>query len=347
MSNQYLILIILATCLLAFQSSFGQQAIFDQYASVEPVRIEANQVNPAWENHHFSTDDCKCVYGDDYFLAIKEAEVETTNLMITLQGGGACWPGTIQCKAKATDADVKDAAFINALADKLPDSWHQVFIPYCDGSVYMGDGQRDYDNDNKTDHWHDGLKMSVASLNVVKEKFPEANRIFITGCSAGGYGTIIQTRLLRHLYPEAAIYVLNESGPGLLRPDTTTREVVDAAWNLSRLIPANCASCEDQMLYWYSDLLKDPDIKIGLYSSYEDGVIGQSFLKLKPEAYKKLLLTTSNDLNQAYPDQFKRFFINGNTHCVQDRNYTINGATYWDWVLAFVQDDPAWKDTLE
>lgn len=346
LNNHLKIFAVLAFCFVLFKG-FGQQQFFDKFSTIKPISHQENQAYKGWENYFFSTDDCKCVYGDDFFIAIKEALEPSKNLMISLQGGGACWPGTIQCKSNATDEDLEKARFISQLEAKLPERWHQVFIPYCDGSVYMGDKAQDYDNNKQIDHWHDGLKISVASLSFVKKKVPIASKIFITGCSAGGYGTIFQLRLLRYLYPNARIYVLNESGPGLFRPDDVTRETINTAWNLNQLVPENCERCEEQLIYWYDQLLEDPRVKIGLYSSYIDEVIGQSFLRMQPKEYKSLLLGTSGDLNAAHPKQFKRFFINGNTHCVADRYYKVKGMSYWDWILAFLNDDPTWVDTLE
>lgn len=335
------------TLLFVFLDSNAQAGLFEQFADIEPISHRENRVYQGWENYFFSEADCKCVYGDDFFIALKKADTTTQNIMISLQGGGACWPGVIQCKPTADDADVEKASFASQLAEKLPDNWHQVFIPYCDGSVYMGMAERDYDNDAQTDHWHDGLKVSVASLSFVKKQFPEASKIFLTGCSAGGYGTILQLRFLRYLYPQATIYVMNESGPGLFRPDSTTWETIKTAWNLDRLIPEDCERCNGQLIYWYEEMLKDPKIKIGLYSSFQDEVIGQAFLKLEPQSYESLLMGATNYLHDKYPNQFKRFFIEGNSHCVDDRNYEIKGTKYWDWVLSFLNESQDWVDLLE
>jgi len=271
----------------------SQKSFFDTYGAIEPVRIQENAVVDGWQNYYFSTEDCKCISGGEFFVALKENASPTTNLMITLQGGGACWPGKVQCKPNAIDADVLDANFTSQLDERLAEDWNQAVIPYCDGSVYMGDTELDYDGDGETDYFHNGLKNSIAGLKLVQKNFPKASKIFLTGCSAGGYGTIIQLRLIRFLYPEATIYVLNESGPGLMKPETDFWNLIDSSWNLKQLVPGNCAQCEGQLIYWYEDMLNDPRIKIGLFSSYMDHVIGQDFLNMEPEKYKSLLLKTT------------------------------------------------------
>lgn len=328
-------------------SCSSNKSFFKEYGNIIPERTEPNSIFNEWQNHYFSTEDCKCVYGSEYFIATKEAPSYTSNLMISLQGGGACWPGLEQCKPVVTEEDVRAGAFAIDLSERLAQEWNQVVIPYCDGSTYLGDTERDYDSDGTVDHWHYGLKNSVAALDFIHDKFPGVTKIFLTGCSAGGYGTIIQSRLLKELYPDASIYVLNESGPGIVRPETEFLNMLDRSWNLKQLIPNDCDACSDQLLYWYEDILKDPKIKVGLYSAYEDNVIGHSFLNLTPVEYKSLLLKTSGDVNSRYPTRFKRFFIKGDSHCVQDRDYEVNGTTYWDWVMAFIHDEEYWVDILE
>ena len=135
--------------------------------------------------------------------------------MITLQGGGASWPGLEDCKEEGNEDDVFTSEFATELAEKLGQEWNHVMIPYCDGSIYMGDLAADYDEDGFVDHWHWGFRASSAGVALAVKNFPELKNIFITGCSAGGYGTIPLARLIQYHYPEANIYVLNESGPGL------------------------------------------------------------------------------------------------------------------------------------
>lgn len=333
--------------LLAFLACSPAKSLLKTYDDIVPVRSQKNTKLDTWQNLYFSKEDCKCVQGEEFYMAVKQVSVHSTNLMISLQGGGACWPGMPHCKPKATEEDVLISNFTTELADRLGEAWNQVVIPYCDGSVYMGDTDQDYDGDSKTDHWHHGLKNSVAALRQTKKQFPQASKIFLTGCSAGGYGTISNIRLIRELYPQAIIYVLNESGPGLLKPDQDFWKMLNTNWKLSQLTPENCEKCEGQLIYWYDAVLKDPKIKIGLYSSYMDEVVAQAFLNMEPEAFKTLLLKTTSELNDKYPNQFKRFFINGNSHCVQNRNYEVNGHKFWDWILDFLNEKEGWTDVLE
>jgi len=321
----------------------------DKYAYLEPVRSVPNQQIPAWVNHYFDRSDCRCIFDGEYFVSVKDAYPNSRNLMITLQGGGASWPGLEDCKESVDEEDIYTTEFTTELAEKMGQEWNQVMIPYCDGSIYMGDHAADYDEDGDVDHRHWGFRASSAGVALVIKFFPDLENIFVTGCSAGGYGTIVLTRLIQSHYPEAKIYVANESGPGLFNPeDRETWNKIKEAWKLDQLLPGDCEPWDGQLIYLYENLLENnPNLKIGLYSSYEDFVISEEYLHMTPEDFKSLLLSASGDLNEKYPDQFKRFFIEGDSHCVEDRNYQIDGMSYWDWIQHLINNSDLWNDLLE
>ena len=128
-------------------------------------------------------------------------------------------------------------------------------------------------------------------------------------------------------------------------------ETIVTQWNLNNAIDANCASCNGQLISWYDDLLKnDSKIKIAQYSSYEDGTIRMFLDDIPGFTFQNHLLATTNDLYNKYPEQYKRFLIAGESHCLfpmEARDYSIGGQSYWDWVLAFVNEDASWQDILE
>ena len=321
----------------------------DKYSHLEPARSEPSSKLEGWTNYYFSREDCRCLYDGEYFVSLQKAYPDSKNLMISLQGGGASWPGLEESKEEVYEEDVFTAEFTTELALRMDQEWNQVVIPYCDGSIYMGDLAADYDEDGHVDHWHWGFRASSAGVALAVKNFPELRNIFITGCSAGGYGSIIVTRIIQYHYPEAHIFVLNESGPGLFHPqDRETWNTIKKAWNLDQLLPEDCEKCDGELIYLYEDLLEqNRNLKIGLYCSYEDFVIAEEYLKMAPESFRSLLLSASGYLNEKYPDQFKRFFIKGDSHCVENRNYQIDGTIYWDWVLGLLADNEQWADMLE
>ena len=321
----------------------------EKYASIEPVRSEPSLRPEGWINYFFSRKDCRCLFDGEYFVSVQEAYPDSKNLMISLQGGGASWPGLDESKEEVNRDDIYVSEFTTELALRLDQEWNQLVIPYCDGSIYMGDKAADYDEDGDVDHWHWGYRASSAGVALAVKNFPELENIFITGCSAGGYGTIVVARLIDYHYPDANIFVLNESGPGMFHhEDIETWNIIKQAWNLDPMLTRDCDDCDGELIYLYEDLLgRNQNLKIGLYSSYEDFVIAEEYLQMIPENFRTLLVSSSGYLNKKYPDQFKRFFIKGNSHCVEDRDYQINGTTYWDWICGILNDNEHWIDILE
>lgn len=340
---------ILLSAFVLISGSYGFcQSAGETYSDITPVKTAVNAVDAEWEDYYFSKEDCRCVYGDEYFVSIRETDPNSKNLIVTLQGGGACWPGMKDCKPTAEPKDVLWAQRSTALNDLLGGNYNQLFMPYCDGSIYHGDATADYDNNGEADHWHWGIRNSTAGLELAAKKFPGVEKIILTGCSAGGFGTFQNVKILRRLYPQARIYIINESGQGFFNPDAENTEMIYKTWNVEKLMPeAPCDTCDSQLIFSYLDLLKDPNIKAALFSSYYDEVIGQHFLKMEPEGFKELLLSTSNRIHEAYPNSFKRFFINGKSHCVRDMEYKVNGMSYLEWILAFVREEDSWTDQME
>jgi len=322
----------------------------DDYFDIEFSGQEQNSLLSDWDTYFFDTNDCKCVFGQEYFVFVKDNGGKNKNLVFALQGGGACIPGWEgMCKEEVSDEDVYNAEYHYHYEGSPVKEWNSIFVPYCDGSVHMGDNAADYDQDGEVDYWHWGLHSTSASVALASQLFPEVEKILITGCSAGGYGTFIATMLIRLQYPGADIYVLNESGPGLTDPDDKeTWEIIRSTWNIEALLPGECDQCDDQLIFLYKWMLKyDPKLKIGLYSSYEDEVISEEFLQMIPGDYKSHLMTTSGDIHSAFPEKFKRFFINGNSHCVEDYTYEIDGTSLTEWIEQLVTDDAGWEDLLE
>ena len=325
---------------------------YGKYDYIQPS--SSAMVGDGWEEFNFSSEDCKCLNGGAFKAAVKDNS-SGSNLVITLQGGGACWTGVPgNCEGSATTVSsnyISIANFSLALADSLGETWDHVMIPYCDKSVYTGDNSVDYDNDGDVQHFW-GFRNSSAGVNLAVENFPNANRILLTGCSAGGYGTIFMVGLVRYHYPNAEIYVINESGAGLFNPDDPVAWTnIRSNWGIVPAIPEGCAGCDQQFTDWYGHFMStDEKLKVAQYHAYQDGVI-RFFLGMvdTPVAFESHLLLSTNALNSQYPDRYKRFFITGDSHCQSEagRNYAIGGQTYWNWVQAFMNDDPAWVERLE
>jgi hypothetical protein len=227
-------------------------------------------------------------------------------------------------------------------------NWNFIYVPYCDGSLHIGDNDADYDGDGTVDHWHWGLKSTSAAVRLMRSSFPDSREILITGCSAGGAGTIGAAAVARLQFPEARIYVLNISGPGLVNPeDSDVPGLIKETWNIAQFIPDDCPMCNQQLTYMYAWLLDhDSRLKVGLFSSYNDAVRSTG-LGMAPQAYRSLILGSTDVIRADHPATFERFFIAGDGHCLDDYSYRVGTLSFWDWISYLVNDDPHWTDILE
>jgi hypothetical protein len=315
--------------------------------SVPYSSSSALQSDPEWTIYKFNRSVCKCIYGDEFQIGYKK-KTETDNIIFFMSGGGACWEGNAACMKSA----------------KLPSGWKQspgfpyngwsvIHMPYCDGSVHMGDNIINYDGKV---HNHMGLKLTTAGVSLMKKINPNPPKILITGSSAGGYGTFVAYLLIRRFFPDSAIYIFNDAGPGLWNQENGMKEKISTAWKYLSFFPKSCANCNEHLIYLYDWILqRDTNIKIGLFSSYNDSTVGNYYLKLNtketPFGYKNLLMSTTGEIQAKHPGRFKRFFIDSDIHCVVNApgkySYKIQGISVAGWIRNMLNDDPAWKDLLE
>ncbi len=305
-------------------------------------------VESGWDIYHYYLADCRCILGDEYQLASRKGS-ESAKTVLWLEGGGACFPGRDECTKEATFNLRK---LQSGLASSSPDNpvkdWNFIYAPYCDGSIHLGDSDSDYDVNGEIDHWFWGLKNTSAAVRLMEELFPQSQEILIAGCSAGGYGTLGTTPMIRLQFPGADLYVLNESGLGLMNPAILpTYRTAYQIWNLTHLFPLDCPQCGDQYIYMYPWMLaRDPRLRVGVFSSYRDATFSANW-EMAPEDFETLLLEKTESARKEYPDLFKRFFIKGGGHCVQNYSYAVNGVLIWDWIGYLVANDPRWADILE
>ncbi len=248
----------------------------------------------------------------------------------------------------AAGADGGPFGPVSADPDNPVARWNYIYVPTCDGSFHFGDAAADYDDDGMPDHFHNGLRQTSAAVSLMKQLFPNSRKILIAGSSNGGYGTFGATPIVRLAFPDARLYVLNDSGPGLFRPEEPALwPVLIKTWNLSSMLPTNCQQCQNQLIYLFDWMLDyDSKLKIGMYTSYQDAVVSQ-VVGMSGAENEQLLRTTTTQIHQNHPDTFKRYFIQGDSHCIADFYNQVNGVTVWMWLDAFINDRPGWDEILE
>jgi len=292
-------------------------------------------------NHQFGEGDGPlCLTGKPYTMATRDEGTE--DLMIFLQGGGACWfdlcAATSEAGPGIPAAGIlnPDPASNNPLA-----GISTVYLPYCDGGLFASDADVDTNNDGINDRFHRGLHNLSAGLDVAVRAFPAPRRIVLVGVSGGGYGTLFALPIVRQLYPGISIDVVNDSGIGINRPnDPDFNQQIIEYWNIGGFFPASCPECNVQgssagIINW--QLQQDPNVRLGMLSYTQDSTIGTFFLGIGGPAFEAVLRPTLADVEAANPGRMRSFVHAGTSHTfLLGLSASVEGVSVGDWVDAMI-----------
>lgn len=304
-------------------------------------------------NHRFGSGDGPlCIDGSEFTMATRGQN--TRELVIFLQGGGACWPGFDACTTNVSEG-IPKAGILDPDKENNPlASWNTVYVPYCDGGLHASDVDRDEDGDGQNDRFQRGLHNLSASLDVAVRTFPAPSRIVLAGSSAGGFGTTFALPLVRNLYPTVPIEVVNDSGLGVLRPDEP--EFTSARfeqWNVTAFLPASCETCigDDGHTTDYHkwQLEQDDNFTLGMMSYTQDAVIAVTFTQAGGEVFEEALIEELADLEGDYPDRVKSFVVDGTAHTflMSSLETTAGGVSVSDWLTAMLEGSADWVSTSD
>ncbi len=259
----------------------------------------------------------RCLRGEPFRAATREGASD--DLLIFLQGGGACWSQFCLAVTKAPPG----MPTVDVLDPTLP--WnpfrdHDVaYAPYCDASLFSGDTEIDEDGDGVTDRYHRGLANLSATLDLAQERFPSPPRVVLSGSSGGAYGTILGAILVRSVFPDAEVVLLADSGTGVARGSSDPSYVRDLLDEIgaSGFLPPDCPDCLADgnvtgVLDWW--MQQDTALRVGVFSSWYDSIIGDVFLQLPPATFRDELASATSALHAAYPDRYRRFVVDGRMH---------------------------------
>lgn len=332
----------------------------DRYIGILPT---GTSTFGEWTVNYF-TSPAICLDGSGFIASVKKKDPRKA--VLYLEGGGGCWDYD-SCYGFLPTVEKKAAGLPPTLPSGLLDDtdprnpfkdWSMVYGSYCDGSVWSGDTDNVYTNadgtDNRLTHHHGHADVSAA-VTLLRENFPLAETVLVTGVSAGGYGTLMAYMVTKTQYPISTVDVINDSGPGLYNPSSPgLLNKARISWGFDKFLPKGnaCPQCNEQLLYiveWY--LRRDPRLSFGLVSYEWDFMVGLIFLQMSGPDYEKLLVTTSGNIHDRYPDRFKRFFMIGRDHTIisSPPYYTraVKGTVVSQWTEDLVTGSPVWSDLIE
>jgi hypothetical protein len=180
---------------------------------------------------------------------------DSDNLVVVLEPGGACWDydsctGKNGIRGAANVDGLPDdhyqmapiiSPFLNRGFDTNPSkTWNLVYVPYCTGDVHTGNAVATYDDGagNMVTFHHEGHADMEAVVSWIDGNFTHVPKMLVTGCSAGGVGSLVNYHFLRNgVHAAEKGYLLDDSGPvfpssGYSGP---MHAKIRSAWNLDSL----------------------------------------------------------------------------------------------------------------
>lgn len=171
-----------------------------------------------------------CSNGSQYKYFVNLSET-SKNVLVYLEPGGACWDYET-CSGKSPlgaanpngipDSHMDQYGVLSPILrrdviDNPAKDWNLVFIPYCTGDVHTGNNVMTYEDPNGVEppieyhhNGHDNIMRTIESLDA---SFPQIDRLMVTGCSAGGAGSLINYYFFRKGLAADRGYLLDDSGP--------------------------------------------------------------------------------------------------------------------------------------
>jgi hypothetical protein len=189
-----------------------------------PTDLEAgwNEILPGGETI--------CSRGTDYAFYVRRGTVN--KVVIDFIGGGACWnaftcgaadaifqPDVEQVKA-VVNAGIAIGFYDTANEQNPFRDWYHIVVPYCTGDVHWGDNVATYGSgDSQVTIHHKGAVNTRAVLDWVYQRFSAPEQVFVTGCSAGSYGSAMWAPHIIQHYPDTNVMQFGDSGAGVITKD--------------------------------------------------------------------------------------------------------------------------------
>lgn len=330
----------------------------DAASPVSDAPIEAPADTWTWVDFPTS----RCASGTPTGLAVNPHD-GATELLIYLQGGGectsgeGCWGTTPSAVFLDGFGEVQFAAASGVTSSAIFDrddprnplrSASQVFIPYCTGDLHAGRVEVDLSTSDGTVHptyfW--GARDLDLFLARLVPTFPDVTRIYLTGVSAGGFGTILSYDIVARSFA-VRVDAVDDSGPPILAP-RATRNGSLAAWGFAP--PSRCTgACDTYAAVYDAARALQPSSRFGFLLYAYDTTISDRYNFATPADYTAAIDAFSESIAS---DPNAATFIVDDPACDPDthrchvvQNDAAVEETSLAWITQMWNDDPAWHSS--
>jgi hypothetical protein len=319
-------------------------------------------------------------------LAVSWGPESSQDVVVFLQGGGACWDFFTCGGAKllgidkaASTGPFGPAEFASQVYARYPSSWIRranlpaalvnatiVFVPYCTGDVHAGDRVTTYSPPLPglpAITWHHvGHANMTAFLKRLGATFPNAGKAVLAGSSAGGFGALASYEAFRAYWPHATSYLVDDSGPPLQGNaiPASTRDAWYASWNMGASLDAWCPGCRSDMSEGLRQIAaRHPQDRVALLSHLQDNVIRSFFgtytltpsfsiAPMSASAFETALRSLGTGVMAPTPAQ-RYFFPAGTSHpTLEDPTaVTTPSPGLAAWLQLMLSDSASWTSASD
>ena len=282
---------------------------------------------------------------------------KSSRVLLYLEGGGACW-SDLTCNTLKTASNFttgfNETNFKNTASNSLSKSFFSrtaadnpfkdysiVYVPYCTGDIHAGDNTVMYGGKAAK---HSGYKNVSAYLERIVPTFPNADRVILSGASAGGFGAALNWWQTQEAFGSIRVDMLDDSGTPMPPSIPIASEAEwRKQWNLAATFPPGCTECAtriDGILGFYAKIY--PDHRGALMSYTKDSVL-PTFFGITQDKFATGLEEQAT--TQFDPSPNLRYFIyTGSGHVLwSNPGLTTKGVTMREFVTKMVTDDPTWN----
>ena len=256
----------------------------------------------------------------------------TDKAFIYFQGGGGCFDAESCNTTGSYDDAVTDrddpnftiGGVFNLESPNNPFHDHtMLFVPYCTGDVHIGNRVANYTSASgrEFDIYHRGHLNASAALDWLYTNVPEPESVFVSGCSAGSIGSILQTPHIINHYPRSHVVQLGDSGGGLTSfiPWNIGSDY-DAARNFPDWIPRlqdEIATTFTVSAYTAAVAQAYPSYTFAQFNSAADRIQRQYYVADggQEAAFGEALTASLDEINTAAPN-FRSYRSPGDRHCI-------------------------------
>jgi hypothetical protein len=293
-----------------------------------------------------------CASGSTFGFGVNRSTVGP-DLFVYFQGGGACWDAQ-SCFIQPSSVHLQDNynAQLFAMEIGSPTVNHNdpanplaaatfIYIPYCTGDLHSGARTATYDvNGTPRSIMHVGATNTQLFVDTLRAAFPGAQKIWLSGSSAGGYGATFNHHRFVAAWSTAEVHTLQDGSP-FMQP--TLWSTWQQQWALQ--FPPSCPSCEASMPAVMDALgATYPTSRFGLLTYDDDAVIKAFFgFAATPGsmvAASNMLLDNQYDLSNT-----KAFMLAGTGHTMLGNAATLqspSGVKLSDWMVQWATGATAW-----